>query len=295
MFLAVTLARHCKCGKEWFMQTWFKWAPVLLQISVAVQVFAIGLGTSWEDATYLFRHPKLLSNSILARNVAMPILAILLIKSFPLHGAIAIALGVLAVTPVPPLLPKSQLKSGARAEYVLGLLVSQAVLAIALVPVTIQLMDWALGSTAHFSAAQVAKLVMKTILVPLVSGMLGGWLLRSIKELAPHLLTAGSVLLVAGAVPLLLVAWKTYSALAGNGAFIALAMFILAGMAIGDLLGGPSLRNRTVLALATPARHPGLALAIAVASYWNGVVGVLTGKFVGACSSSAFCSWLLDR
>jgi BASS family bile acid:Na+ symporter len=174
------------------METWFKLAPLALQISILAQVFAVGLTTIWEDGMCLFRGPKLLLNSILGRNVAAPIIAIVLIKAFSFHVAVAITLGVPAVTPV-PLLPKSELKAGARSKYVLGLLVSQGVLAIVLVPVTIELMDWALGAQAHFSV-----------------------------QLAPHLLTAGSVLLLAGALPLLLVAWKTFGVLNGNGAMLAL-------------------------------------------------------------------------
>jgi len=218
------------------MQNWLKLAVLALQISVIAQVFAVGLGTSWWEATYLLRYPRLLWRSILARNVAVPVIAILLIKAFSFHLAIAITLGVLAVTPVPPLLPKSQLKAGARSEYMLGLLVSRALLAIILVPVTIELMDWALGAQAHFSAGEVAQLVAKTILVPLAAGMLALRFLPKLKHLAPHLLTAGSVLLIAGALPLLVVAWKTFGTLAGDGAMLALALFMIAGTAAGHFL-----------------------------------------------------------
>ena len=249
------------------MQDWFKLAALVLQVSVIAQVFAIGLGTTWQDATYLFRCPRLLGNSILARNVAVPVIAILLIKAFSFHLAIAITLGVLAVTPVPPLLPRSQLKAGGRSEYVLGLLVSQSLLAIVLVPVTIELMDLALGAQAHFSVGQVALLVGKTILVPLGAGMLASRLQPRLNRLAPHLLMAGSVLLIAGALPLLLVAWKTLGTLSGNGAMLALALFIIAGTAAGHFLGGPVAEDRMVLAIATSSRHPGLALAIANANY----------------------------
>jgi BASS family bile acid:Na+ symporter len=76
------------------MQEWFKLAVLALKISVFVQVLAIGLGASWEDVTYLFRRPFLLVNSILARNVIAPVVAILLIKAFSFHVAIAITLGV---------------------------------------------------------------------------------------------------------------------------------------------------------------------------------------------------------
>ena len=249
------------------MQNWLNLAALALQISVIAQVFATGLGTTWWDAMYLFRCPRLLWKSILARNVAVPVIAVLLIKVFSFHLAIAITLGVLAVTPVPPLLPKSQLKAGTRSDYILGLLVSQALLAIILVPVTIELMDWALGAQAHFSAGEVAQLVAKTILVPLAAGMLALRFLPKLQHLAPHLLTAGSVLLIAGAIPLLLVAGKTLGTLAGDGAMLALALFMIAGTAVGHFLGGPVPEDRTVLAVATSSRHPGLALAIAKANF----------------------------
>jgi BASS family bile acid:Na+ symporter len=71
-----------------------------------MQVFAIGLGGAWHDAVFLFRRPRLLVKSILATNVMVPILAILLIKTSEFHVAEAI-------TPVPLLLSRSQIKAGA--------------------------------------------------------------------------------------------------------------------------------------------------------------------------------------
>ena len=249
------------------MQEWFKLAVLALKISILMQVFAVGLGTTWQDASYLFRSPRLLVNSILARNVAAPAIAILLIKAFSFHVAMEITLGVLAVTPVPPLLPRSQLKSGARSEYVLGLLVSQSLLAVVLAPVTIELMDCALGTHAHFSPGRVAALVAKTILIPLLAGRLASRFLPKTSPMAPYLVTAGSVLLIAGFPPLLILGWRALGALSGNGAMLALAIFVIAGTATGHFLGGPRAEDRTALALATSSRHPGLALAIAQANY----------------------------
>jgi BASS family bile acid:Na+ symporter len=249
------------------METVIKVATLALQISIVLQVFAVGLGATWRDATYLFRHPRLLCNSILARNITVPIIAILLIKAFSFHTAIAITIGVLAVTPVPPLLPQSQLKGGGRSEYVLGLLVSQAVLSILLVPVTIAVLAWCLGGDAHFGVAPVAVLMMKTILIPLAAGMAAAHLLPKLKHFAPQLLMGGSILLIAGALPLLLVAWKAFVVLVGDGAMLALILFMIAGTAVGHFLGGPIEEDRTVLAIATSSRHPGLALAIAKANF----------------------------
>ena len=49
----------------------------------------------------------------------------------------------------------------------------------------------------------------------------------------------------------------------GNGTLLALALFTIVGLAVGHWLGGDNADHRTVLALATSARHPAVALAIA--------------------------------
>jgi BASS family bile acid:Na+ symporter len=249
------------------MAQWFVVAVLALKVSIPLQVFATGLDATWHDATYLFSRPRLLINSVLARNVVVPFLAVLLIKVFPFHVAVAITLGVLAVTPVPPLLPRSQIKAGACSSYVLGLLVSQSFLSIALVPVTIEFMDWALGARAHFSAVRVAALIGKTILLPLAAGMLASKFLPKLKGVAPQILLGGTALLIAGAIPLLFLGWKSWGVLAGNGAIAAIAIFIVVGNAAGHFLGGHRAADRIALAVATPARHPGLAVAIAEANY----------------------------
>lgn len=48
---------------------------------------------------------------------------------------------------------------------------------------------------------------------------------------------------------------------------LALALFMIAGTAVGHFLGGPIAEDRMVLAIATSSRHPGLALAITKANY----------------------------
>lgn len=249
------------------MQELFALGILALKISIPAQVFAIGLGATWDDAAFLFRRPKLLAKSMLARNVAVPIIAVLLIRTFPFYAAIAITLGVLAVTPAPPLLPRSKLQGGPQSSYVLGLLVSQSFLAIVLVPVTLECMNWALGSRVHFSLTRVAVLIAETILTPLAAGMLASKFLPKLLRFAPTILMAGTLLLVVGLIPLLFLGWKAFGALAGNGSLLAIAIFICAGIAAGHLLGGPVQADRIALGIVTPARHPGIAVAIAQANY----------------------------
>jgi BASS family bile acid:Na+ symporter len=47
--------------------------------------------------------------------------------------------------------------------------------------------------------------------------------------------------------------------LIGNGTIVAIAAFVMVGLLTGHLLGGPAGEDRSVLALASAAHHPGIA------------------------------------
>ncbi len=51
--------------------------------------------------------------------------------------------------------------------------------------------------------------------------------------------------------------------LIGNYSVVAIVVVALVGLLVGHLLGGPDAEHRTVLALSTATRHPGMAVAIA--------------------------------
>jgi bile acid:Na+ symporter, BASS family len=88
-----------------------------------------------------------------------------------------------------------------------------------------------------------------------------------LQRFTPKILMVGTVLLITGAIPLLFLGWKAFGALAGNGAILAIAIFVVAGTVAGHFLGGSRPADRIALAIATPAGHPGLAVAIAQANY----------------------------
>ena len=54
--------------------------------------------------------------------------------------------------------------------------------------------------------------------------------------------------------------------LIGNGTLLALGAFVVIGLTVGHFLGGPDPSERTVLAISTATRHPGMAMAIANAN-----------------------------
>jgi BASS family bile acid:Na+ symporter len=72
-----------------------------LKASIPLSVFAIGLGSRFDDALYLLRRPALLARSLLAMNVVMPLVASTMAWAFDLSGAVEISLVALAVSPIP--------------------------------------------------------------------------------------------------------------------------------------------------------------------------------------------------
>ena len=239
-----------------------------LKASVVLSVFAIGLEARFADAAYLFRRPGLLLRSALAMNVVMPLVAAEMAWLFDLPGAVEVALVALAVSPVPPILPKKQIKARGESSYAIGLLVGAAAAAVVFVPLAVELLGLTFRMSVHMSPWPVAALVLATVLAPLGAGMLAGRLAPDLaaRFARPVALVAG-LALAAAFLAVLVSAWPSMAALIGSGAILALAAFVLIGLAVGHGLGGPDPHDRSVLALATATRHPGVAMAIGVANF----------------------------
>lgn len=243
-------------------------AVVILQLSIELVVFSLGLESSLADATSLFHRPALLFRSLFSMNVVMPAFAAVLAATFDLKPAVKIALVFLAVSPVPPALPRQQFKLGGTSNYIHGLLVSAALISIFLVPLTIEVLGRAFQQDIHVTPAAVAKVVGISILLPMAAGMLVRRLAPGFaKRSAPLLSKVAFLLLLAAAAVVLLVSLGGIWAKIGDGTILAIAAFVVVGAVAGHLLGGPVPAERTTLALATASRHPGLALAIASATY----------------------------
>src|SRR5690349_12978085 len=91
--------------------------PLALKASIMMNVFGLGLNSDPQDAVYLFHRPGQLARSMAAMYILLPLFAAALAAAFALHPAVKIALVALAVSPIPPLLPKKALKAGGEASY----------------------------------------------------------------------------------------------------------------------------------------------------------------------------------
>ena len=205
----------------------------------------------------------------------------------------------LSVSPVPPILPRKELKAGLRASYAVGLLVAAALLAIVFVPLAVEVLGWAFAKEAHMRPSAVARLVAITVLLPLATGIVGRRLAPSLAERMAGPTSVGAmVLLGVGALLIAFSAWPAAMSLIGNGRVLAIAGFVVIGLAAGHLLGGPDPRDRTVLSLSTASRHPGIALAIASVNFpaVKLVIGaVLLYLVVNAIVSIPYLTWQRRR
>jgi BASS family bile acid:Na+ symporter len=242
--------------------------PIAIKASICLVVAGLGLRASPEDALYLLRRPGQLARSLLAMNVIMPLLAATLAATLHLRPPVQIALAALAVSPVPPMLPRRQMQSGGHEPYAIGLLTAAALLAILFVPAAVALFGWAFGIPLAMPPAAVAEVILASVLVPLVTGLLIRRAVPAFAErIARPVSLAGTVLLVMAALPVLFVVWRGVVSLIGDGTLLAVVGVVIAGLTAGHFLGGPDPQDRIVLALASATRHPGVALAIATANF----------------------------
>jgi BASS family bile acid:Na+ symporter len=268
---------------------------LVVKASIVTIVFALGLGARPSDLTHLFRHPALLAKSLLAMIVIMPIVAVLLIKGMGLHGPVAILLVCVALAPVPPILPRKQIKTGGDSAYAIGLLATVGLVSIVWIPLALAGLQRLSGVPLDMPAVRVAPVIAMTVLAPLVAGILLALLAPGpAAKVQPWVSKLGGLLLLLGATAILVGQWRAMIDLIGNGTVVAFIVFVVVGQLAGHLLGGPDPNDRTVLAMAASSRHPGVAFAIAHLNFPHEkalIAAVLLFLVVNAIASIPYVSW----
>jgi BASS family bile acid:Na+ symporter len=270
-----------------------------LAASALLNLFSIGLSASLQDATYLFRRPRELARALLAMNVLMPLFAVALNSVFDFVPAVKIALVALSVSPIPPPIPAKEMKSGGSASYVLGLQLAVGLLAIIVVPLAMAAIGQLRDGALQVSIASVATVVFISIVMPVAIGIFVHRLAPAFSERVAPLLTSVSGI---GVVACIVVVWISAApamwSLIGDGSVAALAAFVLVGLTVGHVLGGPRPENRTSLAIATASRHPGVALLLARGNFPQErlvVAAVLLYLLVNAVLAVPYLLWTKRR
>ncbi|EJL24695.1 hypothetical protein [Novosphingobium sp. AP12] len=243
--------------------------PILLTISLALLVVAAGIASSRGDFAYVVGRPSLLFRAFLAIVVIPVIAAIAVISVFPASNAAKAGIFLMAISPVPPLMPGKALKFGGSAGYVYGLQGAAALMALFTVPLLGMMGSRLYDVDAHFPLEIVARNIFAGLVVPLAVGLaIGRWLFPKASPALPRYpIIVADILLVIVFIPLMIGAARDVGALIGDGTVVAMAVVILIALAGGHLLGGPDAADRPTLGVAASLRHPGIALALAGANH----------------------------
>jgi BASS family bile acid:Na+ symporter len=241
-------------------------AKLLLEASIMLLVFGIGVQQTAANAMHVLRHPALLAKTVVSMYVVMPLLTILLTTVFSVSTPVRVALLALAVSPVPPFLPSRTAKAGGAGAYTIGLLVATSLLAVVIIPAWL----WGFGSwrgvPLETPVGAIVKTVALTVLGPLIVGLgVRHWLPSAARAGKPLAMLA-TLVLAAGVVLIVVRAWPAFRTLVGDGTLLSIVAVTAGGLVAGHFLGGPSSAERAVLALSTASRHPGVAVAIATAN-----------------------------
>ena len=238
------------------------------QVSILCTVFGFGLRATPDDLLYLVRRPGLLLRSVVAVFVIMPVVAVALDRMFDYRHTTEIVLVALALSPVPPLLPKKETKMGGHTSYALGLMAMLALLSIVVVPLSVTLIGRFFGRSFSMAPGAIARVVLIVAILPLVAGIAVRALLPGIAaRIEKPVDVAARVLLPVAVLVLIAGSWQAIWAAVGEGTILAMTAFVAVGLLVGHVMGGPEPDHRIVLALSSAGRHPAIALSIAVANF----------------------------
>ncbi|MDX3885344.1 Na+-dependent transporter [Edaphosphingomonas haloaromaticamans] len=273
--------------------------PLLLTFSLALLVVAVGAASTRGDLLYVFRRPALLAKALLAVSVIPVLVAIAVIAVFPVSHATRAGIMLMAISPVPPLVPGKMMKFGGRNDYAYGLYNAMAALSVITVPLWGIILTHLYAAHAIFPPAVVASNVFIGVVIPLVIGLLfGRWLApERARRAAPVIVKIAMALVILAFVPIILGVWPELTGLVGDGTIVAMAVIAVLALLGGHLLGGPLLGDRATLAFAAAMRHPGIALALAGANHGDKSISaaVLLFILVGMIVMMPYQAWIKRR
>lgn len=246
--------------------------PSLLELilGIAIPLYAIasmasvGAGHELREVTRPFRRPVMLVTALLANFVAVPLVAVLLIRAFGLPLPYAAGLFLVAAAAGAPFLVTLARMAGADVALAGGHL-------LILLPATIIYMPlvlpWVLPE-ADVSALAIAQPLVLTMLVPLGVGMLFRRRFRDLVPTAmPILQTISRYSLIVLIAATLLGNLRDIVSLFATPAVPAAFLLLLAALIIGFAGSVGGMANRAVLALATGQRNVAAAMVVATSGF----------------------------
>ena len=206
------------------------------------------------------RNGKLLALAVVANFVSMPLAAILIARVFQLAEPLGVALLILGAAAGAPFLPKLASAAEGNLAFSVGLMVLLMVLTVGYMPVVLPL----LLPGVWVDPMQIARSLVLLMLLPLLLGLAVRARAATVAgRAAPLLNRVSSASLTVMMVLMVITNARNILSLFGTRGVLASIVFLLAGVAVGWLLGGSSRDAKSVLALGTAQRNIAAALVVA--------------------------------
>lgn len=242
---------------------------ILDMVSVALGIAAIGLqSTLGLGLNFVRADPIGATRSMLAMFMAVPAFVLAVIWILPLERSVALALLALSVSPMPPLLAIKEKEIGGTDDYITGTLLLAPLAAVIAIPVFVWLAQGVFGRPGGHNLHAVIYIFVVTVGAPLLLGMLvNRFAPKTAAKLVQPFKVLGTGLLVIVTVAIIIVAFPATRDAVGNGTVLVIVAIAAFGLLAGHMAGGPQPGNQRALALICSQRHPGVAMAIAIAAF----------------------------
>lgn len=265
------------------------WVPYLL----GVVMFTMGLTLTPQDFAAVLRRPVAVVLGLVAHYVVMPGLGWLIAHALGLSPDLAV--GLILVGCAPSGTASNVMTFLSKGDVALG--VSIATVSTLLAPVVTPLLTAALaGSYLHVDMASMTADIVKTVLVPIVLGVVVRLVVRDrgVRAIAPALPWV-SALAIAWIVAIVVSGSATKLTKVGGVVFLAVVLHNGFGLLLGHLAGrlvGLDARARRALAFEVGMQNSGLAATLAkthfsplaalpsaVFSVWHNVSGAIVAAW----------------
>jgi predicted Na+-dependent transporter len=250
-------------------ELFFEIGNYAIWIFVVTSIAAMGLNLTIPEVLAPWRKKWLLSISLIANFVVVPLFALFILFLFPLDIDLATGLILVAAAAGAPSLPKAMDIIGGNVAYAVGLTMILIIVTIFYMPFMLPY----LIEGVHVDQSSTALYLIVFMLIPLIVTMAIRAKIPQAARILYPVVDRISDLSIIAVLLIYTVALFTsdFSVKAGTllglkGAAVAI-LFILGSFAIGYVLGGPDLRNRQVLAFGTGFRNVSAALVVVSANF----------------------------
>ena len=241
-----------------------KIVPVVMLVFVVSSVLAVGLSLTVNEILAPLGRGKLVALALLANFVLMPLAALVIARVLRLDQPLGIALLLLGAAAGAPFLPKLASIAKANLAFSVGLMVLLMVLTVAYMPLVLPL----LIKGVSVKPMNIARSLLLLMLLPLAIGLgVKARFGRVAQRVQPPINDLSNLSLSLLIVLMLATNIQNVISLIGTRGILASILFLLVGVGVGWLLGGPGLGTKGVLALGTAQRNIAAALVVSGQSF----------------------------